>query len=120
MHRWICLKIVLHPRYQSTPILIKFIFQGDIVATSGLSVKLCHIFNHLNSIQPQIIPLFHYIRIWIHLCGINMKRYVQYLLIFFYLEQNNYMPTIQKVQKNVQPEMVGGKFDFDFYFKFLF
>ena len=83
-----------------------------MVATSGLSVRLCHIINHLNSLQPQIIPLFHYIRIWIHLCGINMKRYVQFLLIFYYLQQNSFMPTIRNIQKHLTKEYIGGKFDF--------
>lgn len=89
--------------------LIKNINTGDVVATSGISVRLCQIMNHLNSLQPQIIPLFHYIRIWIHLCGINMKRYVQYLLIFYYLQQNNFMPAIQNIQKNLPKELIGGK-----------
>ncbi|KAL7044542.1 hypothetical protein ACKWTF_001950 [Chironomus riparius] len=87
-------------------------FECDVVASSGLSVRLCHIINHLNSLQPQIIPLFHYIRIWIHLCGINMKRYVQFLLIFFYLQQNSYMPTIQNIQKGLSKEFIGGRLYF--------
>ncbi|XP_070499700.1 terminal uridylyltransferase Tailor-like [Chironomus tepperi] len=88
-------------------VYLKTDFKCDIVASSGLSVRLCEIINHLNSLQPQIIPLFHYIRIWIHLCGINIKRYVQFLLIFYYLQQNNYMPSIKNIQKNLPKEFIG-------------
>jgi hypothetical protein len=36
-------------------------------------------------------------------------------MVYFYLEQNNFMPTIQKIQKNLDPEIVGGEYDFSFW-----
>lgn len=64
---------------------------------------------HLNLIQPEILTLFHFIRIWLEINQVRIKGYIQYLLLLFYLQGNNYMPTIERIQRNLEPIFMDGK-----------
>lgn len=87
----------------------------DIVASNGISVSLSEIMRYLNTIQPKIVNLYHYVRISLNMGQIKMKRYVVYLLVLFYLQRKRLMPSIELAQKNIKKERIDGKLKNEFY-----
>lgn len=85
------------------------IYPGDLTATKKTSVYVSKILKHLNTIQPEVVPMFHFLRIWFSTAGIQLKNYVLYILLLFYLQQDNYMPSIKHIQKNIEKDYCEGK-----------
>lgn len=65
--------------------------------------------NHLFVIQPEALKLFHFVRIWFEICGVRFKRYQLTLLVIFYLQLCNLLPSIQRTQKGLKRRYVMGK-----------
>lgn len=74
---------------------------GEIAVRDGRSTETSLLLKHLFDIQPQAKALFHFIRIWLEEEGINLKGYQITLLVVFYLQQRNLMPSVQTVQRNL-------------------
>jgi hypothetical protein len=67
------------------------------------------IMRHLFDVQDEAIGLFHFIRIWLFYNDIKMKRFVQAMLVIFFLQRKKYMPTVKRILKNVTVKRVDGK-----------
>lgn len=61
---------------------------------------------HLFAIQPEAVAYFHYLKKWLLLFDVRFKGFTLTLMVLFYLQQINMMPTIKKVQSDVRPKVV--------------
>lgn len=61
-------------------------------------------------IQPEAVSLFHFVRKWLKAQGFeHLKGYVLTLLVVYYLQSINMMPTVQRIQMDSPKEIVAGK-----------
>lgn len=82
----------------------------DISVCNGLSVQNSKLFAHLFNIQPEAIALYHFIKRWLKIFDVQkLKGFSLTIMIVFFLQQNNYMPTIEKVQKDLPKVFIDGK-----------
>lgn len=81
----------------------------DISVTNGMAVQNSKLFGHLFSIQSEAIAFHHFIRRWLAIFDVNVRGFSLTLLIVLFLQQNNLMPSIQKVQKGVPKIMLDSK-----------
>lgn len=75
----------------------------------GRSVATTKLLRHLFNIQPEAKKLFHFIRIWLGTSGIKLKGYQITLMVVFYLQSLNFMPSVTRVQRNIPLEEICGK-----------
>lgn len=80
--------------------------QCDITFSSGLGVENSKLMHFLFSKQPEAFKLYHFARIWIHIDEFAFKRYVVALLVLFYLQSRNLMPSAKKLQEGVGEKMI--------------
>ncbi|KAG5677939.1 hypothetical protein PVAND_007653 [Polypedilum vanderplanki] len=104
------IKVLL--RYATVPLLkVKYLplnLDCDIVVSNGLGVKNSQFINHLFNIQPEARKLFHFVRMWIKSYKFNLKSYTLTLLVIFFLQNKNLMPTGERVQRYVEEEYIDG------------
>lgn len=83
----------------------------DISVENGMSVKNTQLIAHLFLIQPEAVPLYHYICKWMKVQGFELlKGYTIRLLLIYYLQTKHLMPSVQTVQAGVSPKVIlGGK-----------
>jgi hypothetical protein len=102
--------------YTPVPTLrVKFELNGrkvlcDLTFSNGLGVENSKIMNHLFELQPEAFKLYHFVRIWIHIDVFNFKRYVVALMVIFYLQTKNLMPSVVELQKDVPEKFIDGEF----------
>lgn len=75
---------------------------------NGLGVRSSELVEHLFYIQTKSRRFFHFIRMWLEGNGIRMKTYTLAMLVIFYLQQHNFMPSTYRVQKNLEEEYIDG------------
>lgn len=82
----------------------------DISVCNGLSVQNSKLFAHLFNIQPEAIALYHFCKRWLQIFDVQiLKGFSLTLMIVFFLQQNNLMPTIENVQKNLTKIVIDGR-----------
>lgn len=84
--------------------------QCDITFTSGLGVENSKLIHHMFNLQPEAFKLYHFVRIWIHIDEFSFKRYMVALLVIFYLQNNNLMPSVVQMQKDAKEKFIDGFF----------
>ena len=89
------------------------IFLGDISFGDGLGVETTCLLQHLFEIQPEAVKLFHFFRIWMHIVKKTMKiasfkNFQLSLFVVFYLQHENLMPSILKVQQGLKMRKIKG------------
>lgn len=104
--------------------LIKFL-KGDIQISNGLSVKTSLILRHLFEIQPEAIKFFHFMKTFLPRYNKTIEYiedrfggYLMELMIIFYFQSQNLMPSIKVLQENTAKEIINGNLKFildDFY-----
>lgn len=81
--------------------------------TNGLSVCNSKLLAHLFNIQPEAVSLYHFVRQWLIVNDFNhLKGYTVTLLVLFYLQSKNLMPTIETVQRYLPKRTIDGKMIF--------
>lgn len=79
----------------------------DINIVNGLSVGNSQLIAHLFSIQPEAVLLYHYVRQWMKVQGLDLfKGYTITLLVIYYLQTKNLMPSVETVQTGVYPKKI--------------
>lgn len=88
-----------------------YLSTGDIIIANGFPVENSKVIRHLLKIQPEFVPLYHYIRQWMKAQGFQMKGYgyTITLLLIFYLQTKKLLPTIKNVQAGVPQEIIQGE-----------
>lgn len=69
----------------------------DITFSSGLCVQNTRILGHLFEIQPEAAKFAIFVKKWFDINGFNFKNYNTVLLVVFFLQQHNLLPSIQEV-----------------------
>lgn len=88
-----------------------FIFErilGDVMITNGLSTCKSRLIKHLFEIQPEAVPLFHFVRQWLKAQDFNLMGYTITLLVVFYLECKRLLPPVEVVQRGSPKEEIDG------------
>lgn len=83
--------------------------QFDITFSSGIGVENTNLVHHMFSLQPEAYKLYHFVRIWIHIDEFSFKRYMVGLLVLFYLQNKNLMPSVVQMQEDVKEKFIEGK-----------
>lgn len=82
----------------------------DISVCNGMSVHNSKLFAHLFKIQPEAIAFYHFIKRWLRLFEVQkLYGFSLTLVIVFFLQQLNLMPTIKKVQEGVSKVFIDGE-----------
>lgn len=50
--------------------------------------------------QPEARSLIHFVRHWLNLCGIEFQGYTIALLVIFYMQSKNFLPSVETMQKD--------------------
>lgn len=83
--------------------------QCDITFDCGLGVENTKLIHRMFSLQPEAFKLYHFVRIWIHIDAFAFKRYMVGLMVLFYLQQKNFLPSVVEMQKNVGETWIKGE-----------
>ena len=80
---------------------------GEISISNGIPVQNSRMLGHLFSLQPQAIMLVHFVKKWIDSQpGFGgLQRYTIVLMVMFFLQKQDFMPSIEKVQKGCEPKL---------------
>jgi DNA polymerase sigma len=84
--------------------------QCDLTFSSGLGVENTKLIHHLFDLQPEAFGLYHFVRIWIHIDEFSFKRYMVGLLVIFYLQSKNLLPSVVQLQEDVPEKFIDGEF----------
>lgn len=83
---------------------------GDITTKNGLGVANSEILAHLFDIQPHAASLYLSVRAWIRSQGLaDLKGYTICLLVLYFLQRVDMMPTIEVVQEGLSHRMIDSK-----------
>lgn len=87
-----------------------FFSLGDLNVQSSLGTCNSKLLAHLFEVQPEAVPLFHFIRIWLEAQGFHkLKGYTLTLLVIFFLQSINCFPSIETLQKGVSWRKIDGE-----------
>lgn len=85
------------------------------MVSNGLGVKNSLMIRHLFEIQPEAIKLFHFMKIFlprykdtIEYIEDRFGGYLMKLMIIFYLQSQNLLPSIKVLQANTSKELING------------
>lgn len=84
-------------------------FIGDITITNGSGVENTKLFRYMYKMQPEALKMYHFVRLYIHFGKLNFKRYMVSMLVTFYLQSCNLMPSIKDIQSRTPKKVIGGK-----------
>jgi hypothetical protein len=81
--------------------------------SNGLAASTSKLLAHLFAIQPEAVSLFHFIKSWMKIQEFNhFQTYTITLLIVFYLQSLNLLPSVEAVQNGIEnKEIVSSKFN---------
>lgn len=100
------------------PILIvqhvKTRWNVDISFTNGLGVETSLFIKNMFETKPEAKKLAYYMCIWFKENKIEMKNFFLKVLVVYYLQAKNYMPSVKEIQSDLIPRYVGGQY---YYFK---
>jgi hypothetical protein len=71
-------------------------------------VEASGLVEHLFDIQPEAKWFFHFIRLWLECNGLKIKTYTLTMLVIFFLQTQNLMPSTKRVQRNLEEEYING------------
>ncbi|KAG5674619.1 hypothetical protein PVAND_004573 [Polypedilum vanderplanki] len=80
----------------------------DIVASNGLGVRNSMMLGYIFNLQPEAMKFYHFMRVFLPRYDINFDGYLLKLLVIFYFQNENLLPSILKVQEGLHSEMIGG------------
>jgi len=80
----------------------------DVNILNGFSVENTKLVGYLFRIQPRAVSIYHFIRKWMSINGFELKGYTVTLLLLFYLQANDLMPSIHDVQLNLPKRIISG------------
>ncbi|CRK98425.1 CLUMA_CG011783, isoform A [Clunio marinus] len=83
--------------------------ESDLITTNGFSTRSSQLVRHLFTSQPEAVSLFHFIKKWINLnefYGFSGYTYTIVLLLIFFLQSKNFMPSIETIQQNLPKEFI--------------
>ena len=81
----------------------------DITINNGLAVENTEILEHLLKIQPNAAKLCIAIKKYLLENKVYIKNYAVVLLVVFFLQQYNFLPSIETVQTGCQRVLIEGK-----------
>ena len=89
----------------------------DITFTNGLGVQNTMMLAHLFEIQPEAAKLCLVVKEYLKIHCVELKNYVVVLLCIFFLQNQNYLPSIQRVQATcrLKPVKIAGKLKSSFF-----
>lgn len=86
------------------------LFLGDINILNGLGVENSKMIAHLFEIQPEAVSLVHFIRQWLKSQEFEgFKGYLITLLVIFFLQNKNFLPTGENIKRGVLPKVINGE-----------
>lgn len=85
----------------------------DVTFSSGLAVENTLLLEHLFIIQPEAAKFCLFVKTWLKINQVSFKNYNAVLLAIFYLQQENFLPTIQEVQEYLPEIFIDGKLSFE-------
>ena len=78
----------------------------DISFENGIAVETTDLLSHLFDIQPEAAKFILLIKKWLKMYNVGMKNYNLVLLVVFFLQQHDYLPSIETVQENTAHSVV--------------
>lgn len=80
--------------------------------SDGLGVVTTRLTAYLLNLQPQQqgLKLYHAVRMWLRIVGVELKLFQIQILVIFFLQQQDFLPSIEQVQKGVKRRSIGSKF----------
>jgi hypothetical protein len=85
----------------------------DVSFNHGMAVQNTKIMTHLFDIQPEAAKFCLLIMRWLMEHDLEMKNYCLALLVIYFLQQKNLLPTIDVVQAGLKKIFINGKSFFD-------
>lgn len=82
---------------------------GEITVNDGLCVVNSKLLSHLFAVDPKTVKFYHFIRLWLQCGGVNFKGYQLTLLVLFFLQTRNFVPSMKRVQRNLPAKKVKGE-----------
>lgn len=82
---------------------------GKITVSDGLGVANSKLLAHLFAVNIQVLKFYHYIRLWLSCGKVDFKGYQLTLLVLFFLQTRNFVPSMKRVQKDLPVKKVKGK-----------
>lgn len=76
--------------------------------TNGSGVENTKLIRYMFSLQPEAFKLYHFVRVNIHFGNLAFRRYMVTILVMFYLQVKNLMPSIEDVQAGLAVKTIGG------------
>lgn len=68
---------------------------------------------HFFDIQPEAVSLVHFVKMWLKSQGFDhFKGYTVTLLVLFFLQSKNLMPSAEVVQQSVRKQSIDGESNF--------
>ena len=85
-------------------------FDCDINICNGIATGTSKLIAHLFAIQPEAVKLVHFTRMWFKTQGFDhLKGFTIMLLVVFYLQRKQFLPTVENVQSEVAKDVCEGK-----------
>jgi hypothetical protein len=82
---------------------------GTVSIANGFSVQISELIGHLFGLQREAVKLYHFINLWLKINKIHFKDFTLTLLIVFYLQLQNFLPSAQWAQRDVKQDFIEGK-----------
>lgn len=83
---------------------------GDINIMNNLATESSKMFAHMLKIQPEAISLFHFIKMWLNQQKFkHFRNYTLLLLVIFFLQSRNLMPSGKAIKRKAPAKVVDGK-----------
>lgn len=82
---------------------------GQITVNDGLCVVNSKLLSHLFAVHPSGVKFYHFIRLWLQCGSVGFKGYQLTLLVLFFLQTRNFVPSMKRVQKNMPAKKIKGE-----------
>lgn len=85
-------------------------FLGDINIMNAFGPANTKLMAHLFEMQPEAVSLLHFVRQWLISQGFNhFQGYLVTLLVIFYFQSRNLMPTGGAVKRDILKIIINGE-----------
>jgi hypothetical protein len=64
---------------------------------------------HLFELQPEAIKFYHFMRVFLPRYDVKFDGYMLKLLVIFYFQNENLLPSITKVQEGTVKQQISGE-----------
>lgn len=82
---------------------------GKVTVNDGLCVVNSKLLAHLFAVHDDVVKFYHFIRLWLSCGNVEFKEYQLTLLVLFFLQTRNFVPSMKRVQKNLPRKMIKGE-----------